>query len=62
MPRDSVAAFGADVARAARARNLALLNITADDVFAKAIGGQRLELVAATGQLRAPGLLKKLFR
>jgi phospholipid/cholesterol/gamma-HCH transport system ATP-binding protein len=62
MPRESVAAFGADVARAARARNLALLTITADDVFAKAIGGQRLELVPATGELKAPGLLKKLFR
>jgi len=38
-----------------------LLAVTADDALAKAIGGQRLELVPATGELRAPGLLKKLF-
>jgi len=61
LPREAVARFGADLAKVAKARNLALLAITADDVLAKAIGGQRLELVAATGELRAPGLLKKLF-
>jgi predicted ABC-type transport system involved in lysophospholipase L1 biosynthesis ATPase subunit len=61
LPRDTVAAFGADLSRAARSRGLALVAITADDVLAKAIGGSRLELVAATGELRAPGILKKLF-
>lgn len=61
LPRESVATFGADVSRIARARGIALLAITADDVLAKAIGGQRFELHAATGELRAPGLLKKLF-
>ena len=61
LPRDTVAAFGADLSRAARSRGLALVAITADDVLAKAIGGARLELAAATGELRAPGLLKKLF-
>jgi predicted ABC-type transport system involved in lysophospholipase L1 biosynthesis ATPase subunit len=61
LPRAAVAAFGADLAKAARARGLALVAVTADDALAKAIGGQRLELVAATGELRAPGLLKKLF-
>ena len=61
LPRDAVAAFGADLVKTATSRNLALLAITADDVFAKAIGGQRLELVPATGELRAPGLFKKLF-
>ena len=61
LPRDAVAAFGADLAKAARSRGLALVAITADDILAKAIGGQRLELVPATGELRAPGLLKKLF-
>jgi predicted ABC-type transport system involved in lysophospholipase L1 biosynthesis ATPase subunit len=61
LPRDTVAAFGADIARAAQARGLALLAITADDVLAKAIGGRRLELVAATGELRSPGFLKKIF-
>jgi predicted ABC-type transport system involved in lysophospholipase L1 biosynthesis ATPase subunit len=61
LPRDTVAAFGADLARAAQSRGLGLLAITADEVFAKALGGRRVELVAATGELRAPGLLKKLF-
>lgn len=61
LPRDAVAAFGADLSRVARARGVALLAITADDVLAKAIGGQRHELVPATGELRAPGLLRKIF-
>jgi predicted ABC-type transport system involved in lysophospholipase L1 biosynthesis ATPase subunit len=61
LPRDTVAAFGADVVRAVRARGIALVVITADDVLAKAIGGQRLELVPATGELRPPGFLKKIF-
>jgi len=61
LPRQAVASFGADMVKAAESRGLALIAITADDALAKAIGGQRLELVAATGELRAPGLLKKLF-
>jgi predicted ABC-type transport system involved in lysophospholipase L1 biosynthesis ATPase subunit len=61
LPRPAVAAFGADLTKAAQARGLALVAITADDVLAKAIGGQRLELVPASGELRTPGLLKKLF-
>lgn len=61
LPRDAVPAFGADLARAAQSRGLALLVITADDVLAKAVGGRRLELVPASGELRAPGLFKKLF-
>lgn len=61
LPRETVATFGSDLARVAQSRGLALIAITADDVLAKAIGGQRLDLVAATGELRAPGLLKKLF-
>jgi predicted ABC-type transport system involved in lysophospholipase L1 biosynthesis ATPase subunit len=61
LPRPAVAQFGADLTKAALARGLALVAVTADDVLAKAIGGQRLELVPATGELRSPGLLKKLF-
>jgi predicted ABC-type transport system involved in lysophospholipase L1 biosynthesis ATPase subunit len=61
LSREAVSAFGADLARVARGRGIALLAITADDVLAKAIGGQRLELVPATGELRAPGFLRKLF-
>ncbi len=61
LPRETVAAFGSDLADVAKTRGLALLAVTADDVLAKAIGGQRLELVASNGELRAPGLFKKLF-
>lgn len=61
LPRESVHAFGSDLSRVVQARGIALLAITADDVLAKAIGGQRLELHAASGELRAPGLMKKLF-
>ena len=61
LPRETVSAFGADLARLARSRGLALLALTADDELAKAIGGQRLELVAATGDLKPVGFLKKLF-
>ncbi|HUQ88478.1 MAG TPA: ATP-binding cassette domain-containing protein [Vicinamibacterales bacterium] len=61
LPRPAVAAFGADLINVAQSRGLALIAITADEVLAKAIAGQRLELVPATGELRAPGLLKKLF-
>jgi predicted ABC-type transport system involved in lysophospholipase L1 biosynthesis ATPase subunit len=61
LPRPAVAAFGADLARVAASRGLALVAITADETLARAIGGSRLELVPATGELRAPGLLKKLF-
>ena len=61
LSRDTVAAFGADLARAAQSRGLALIVITADEALARAIGGRRLELVPATGELRGPGFLKKLF-
>lgn len=61
LPREAVAKFGADMTRVAQSRGLALLAITADDALAKAVGGQRLELIPASGELRAPGLLKKLF-
>jgi predicted ABC-type transport system involved in lysophospholipase L1 biosynthesis ATPase subunit len=61
LSRDSVSAFGADLARLARARGLGLLALTADDELAKAIGGLRLDLVPATGELKAPGLFRKLF-
>jgi predicted ABC-type transport system involved in lysophospholipase L1 biosynthesis ATPase subunit len=61
LPRETVAAFGTDLARAARARRLALVAVTADDGLAKAIGGTRLELVPATGELRRQGLLRRLW-
>ena len=61
LPREMVAAFGADLARVAQARGLALIVVTADDTLAKAIGGERLELVPATGELKPAGFFKKLF-
>jgi predicted ABC-type transport system involved in lysophospholipase L1 biosynthesis ATPase subunit len=61
LPRETVASFGADLARAARGRGIALLAITADDSIAKAIGGSRLELVPATGELRAASRIRRLF-
>jgi predicted ABC-type transport system involved in lysophospholipase L1 biosynthesis ATPase subunit len=61
LPREAVADFGSDLARVARRRGIALVAITADDVLAKAIGGQQLELLPATGDLRPPGLFKKIF-
>lgn len=61
LPRDTVSTFGASLARVARSRGLALLALTADDDLAKAIGGQRLALVPATGELKPIGFLKQLF-
>jgi predicted ABC-type transport system involved in lysophospholipase L1 biosynthesis ATPase subunit len=61
LAREAVAPFGADLARVARARGLALIALTADEALGKAIGGDRLELVAATGELKPVGLLRKLF-
>jgi ABC-type lipoprotein export system ATPase subunit len=62
LPRESVAGFGADLGQVARARNLGLIVVTADDSLAKAVGGARLELVAATGELRTMSRIWRLFR
>jgi predicted ABC-type transport system involved in lysophospholipase L1 biosynthesis ATPase subunit len=62
LPRDTVAGFGQDLARVARARGLGLVTLTADETFAKALGGQRLALNGATGELRTPSLMQRLFK
>ena len=62
LSSDSVSAFGADLGRAARTRGLALIAITADDSLAKAIGGSRLDLVPASGELRAISRIRRLFQ
>jgi predicted ABC-type transport system involved in lysophospholipase L1 biosynthesis ATPase subunit len=62
LPREVVKAFAADVGRVARARNLAVLAITADPAFAAALGGKTLVLEPATGALKAPSAWTKLFR
>ena len=46
----------------ARARGLGLVTLTADETFAKALGGTRLVLSAATGELRTPSLMQRLFK
>lgn len=61
LSRESVAGFGGDLGNVARARGLGLIAITADDSLAKAVGGTRLELVAATGELRTHSRLRRLF-
>lgn len=61
LPRDTVSVFAADLAKVARARGLGLLAITADDAFAKGLGGSRLVLNGATGELKPIGLFKRLF-
>ena len=62
LPRETVAGFGSDLGKVARARGIALVAISADDSISKAIGGSRLELVAATGELRAVSRIRRLFR
>jgi predicted ABC-type transport system involved in lysophospholipase L1 biosynthesis ATPase subunit len=61
LPRETVAGFGADLGKAARSRGLGLVVLTADDVLAKAVGGARLELVPATGELRTMSRIRRLF-
>ena len=61
LPREAVKRFAAAIRRISRARNLAVLAITADDVFAGALGGQILRLEPATGALRARRSWGKLF-
>lgn len=60
LPRESVASFAADLARVARSRGLGLVVLTADETFARALGGQRLVLNGATGDLRAHGLMERV--
>lgn len=62
LPRESVEAYARDIARIARAREIAVLAITADAVFARALGGQALTHEPATGALRAAGVWRRIFR
>lgn len=60
LPRDAVAPFARDLARIVSRRSAALLAISADREFVKALGGTALTLDAATGLLSRPGLLARL--
>jgi predicted ABC-type transport system involved in lysophospholipase L1 biosynthesis ATPase subunit len=59
LPRDAASPFGADLARIARARGVALVALTADEAFAAALGGQRLILDGATGEWKPAGVLQR---
>jgi ABC-type lipoprotein export system ATPase subunit len=61
LPRDQVRGFADGLSRIARARRIAVLAITSDEVFATALGGRVLRHEAATGALRPPGVWGKLF-
>lgn len=61
LPRDRVAALGADLGRIARARGMALLAITADEAFARALDGRRLTHQPATGACTSGGFWSKIL-
>ena len=61
LPREDVRLYAADLARVARERKLAVLAITGDEVFARALGGMVLTHDAATGALRKHGLWQRIF-
>jgi ABC-type lipoprotein export system ATPase subunit len=62
LPREAVKAFGADINRVARARNLAVLAVTADEAFASALGGRLLTHDPVSGSLRVASAWTRLFR
>jgi ABC-type lipoprotein export system ATPase subunit len=61
LPREAVKAFARDIARIARAREMAVLAITADNVFAQVLGGQTFTHEPATGALRTRSAWRKIF-
>jgi ABC-type lipoprotein export system ATPase subunit len=61
LPRDAVKSFASDVGRIARARQLAVLVITADETFASALGGKILTHEPATGALKPRSAWRKIF-
>jgi ABC-type lipoprotein export system ATPase subunit len=60
LPRSAVARFASDLVRVVTARNAALLAISADREFTRALGGTALTLDPKTGVLSRPGLLARL--
>lgn len=52
LPREQVAAMGAQLRAVAEGRKIALVALTADDTFAKAVANRVLTLEPATGRLR----------
>ncbi len=62
LPREAINRFASDLAGIAALRRLAVIAITADAAFARALGGRILTHEPATGALKTPGLWRKLFR
>jgi ABC-type polar amino acid transport system ATPase subunit len=54
LPRDEVAAAGEQMRRIAAARDVALIALTADEAFAKAVAARVLTLEPASGKLKEP--------
>lgn len=61
LPREAVAGYARDLARIAWGREMAVLALTADRVFAGALGGETLTHEPATGALRAASIWRKIF-
>jgi putative ABC transport system ATP-binding protein len=61
LPREAVADYARDLARIARGREMAVLALTADRVFAGALGGETLTHEPATGALRTASVWRKIF-
>ena len=62
LPRDAVPRIAEHVATMARARNAALLTLTADPEWVSRIGGDVLTLSPATGELAAGGRFMERFK
>jgi predicted ABC-type transport system involved in lysophospholipase L1 biosynthesis ATPase subunit len=56
IARQDVRAFGADIGALARPRGMAVVAVTADAEFARALGGRVLTLEPATGHLGTAGI------
>jgi ABC-type transporter Mla maintaining outer membrane lipid asymmetry ATPase subunit MlaF len=61
LPRDDVVPFARDLGRIARARRLAVLVLTGDETFARALGGEVLTHEPATGALRSRSRWRRIF-
>lgn len=61
LPREAVTDYARDLARIARGREMAVLALTADRVFAGALGGETLTHEPATGALRTASVWRKIF-
>jgi putative ABC transport system ATP-binding protein len=61
LARESVDRVARDLAQIAARRGLAVLALTSDDAFAKALGGQLLRHEPATGVLKPQSRWRKLF-